>query len=41
LLLGHCWHDYLLIEVSGQRGDGHLVMSQVVSPTVLVSSVLL
>ena len=22
LLFGHCWHDYLLCEVSGQRGDG-------------------
>ncbi|MGO9560573.1 MAG: hypothetical protein ACLPYW_15995, partial [Acidimicrobiales bacterium] len=22
LLFGHCWHDYLLFEVSGQRGDG-------------------
>jgi hypothetical protein len=20
LLFGHCWHDYLLFEVSGQRG---------------------
>ncbi|MGA8725553.1 MAG: hypothetical protein WB565_10960, partial [Acidimicrobiales bacterium] len=22
LLIGHCWHDYLLFEVSCQRGDG-------------------
>jgi hypothetical protein len=23
LFIGHCWHGYLLFEVSGQRGDGH------------------
>ena len=32
----HRWHDYLLFEVSGQRGDGHFVFGdKPISPRVL------